>query len=256
MLGGMTPQADDAKGHGARMTWSIVARDQASGCFGIAVATRFFAVGARVPFIAGNFGAVATQALVNPFYGADGLDLLRAGKTAAEVVTALTEGDAGRDHRQVHVMDAAGRIAAHTGNACIDWKGHIAGDGFSVAGNMLAGRRVLDDTAAAYHANFDTPFPQRLVAAMRAGDAAGGDKRGKQSAALLIYGEEAWSDLDLRVDDHPEPLAELDRLERLSRTHWMVFRRFLPSRRDRIGVTDRNVIEAAIAEAQRADLRS
>src|SRR6185312_6081925 len=195
---------------------------------------------------------VATQALVNPFYGTDGLALLRDGRSADDVVAMLIAADAGRDYRQVHVMDAAGRVAAHTGTACIDWCGHLAGDGFSVAGNMLAGKAVIEDTAAAYLANIAAPFPQRLIAAMHAGEAAGGDKRGKQSAALLIHGEEAWSDLDLRVDDHPDPLAELDRLEQMSRTHWMVFRRFLPSHRDRVGVTDRGVIEAAILEAQRA----
>ncbi len=238
------------------MTWSIIARDKVSGAFGIAVATRFFAVGARVPFIAAGMGAVATQALVNPFYGTDGLALLRDGRAADDVVAMLIAADAGRDYRQVHVMDAAGRVAAHTGTACIDWCGHLAGDGFSVAGNMLAGKAVIEDTAAAYLANIAAPFPQRLIAAMHAGEAAGGDKRGKQSAALLIHGEEAWSDLDLRVDDHPDPLAELDRLEQMSRTHWMVFRRFLPSHRDRVGVTDRGVIEAAILEAQRAASQS
>lgn len=238
------------------MTWSIIARDKASGAFGIAVATRFFAVGARVPFIAAGIGAIATQALVNPFYGTDGLALLRDGRSADDVVAMLIAADAGRDYRQVHVMDAAGRVAAHTGTACIDWCGHLAGDGFSVAGNMLAGKAVIEDTAAAYLANIAAPFPQRLIAAMHAGEAAGGDKRGKQSAALLIHGEEAWSDLDLRVDDHPDPLAELDRLEQMSRTHWMVFRRFLPSHRDRVGVTDRGVIEAAILEAQRAASQS
>jgi uncharacterized Ntn-hydrolase superfamily protein len=238
------------------MTWSIIARDGATGSFGIAVATRFFAVGARVPFIAANIGAVATQALVNPFYGIDGLTLLRAGKPAPEVVAALVAADTGREYRQVHVMDAAGGVAAHTGSACIDWCGHIAGDGVSVAGNMLTGGAVIEDTAAAYLANLSAPLPQRLIAAMRAGEAAGGDKRGKQSAALLIHGEEAWSDLDLRVDDHADPLAELDRLERMSRTHWMVFRRFLPSHKDRVGVTDRAVIEAAILEAQSAEPQS
>ena len=224
------------------MTWSIIARDKATGSFGIAVATRFFAVGARVPFIAAGVGAIATQALVNPFYGTDGLALLRDGTSAADVVAMLTAADAGRDYRQVHVMDAPGGIAAHTGSACIDWCGHISGDGISVAGNMLAGKAVIEETAATYLANVDAPFPRRLIAAMQAGEAAGGDKRGKQSAALLIHGEEAWSDLDLRVDDHADPLAELDRLERLSRTHWMVFRRFLPSQKDRVGVTDRSVI--------------
>ncbi|MGN6572074.1 MAG: DUF1028 domain-containing protein [Pseudolabrys sp.] len=235
------------------MTWSIIARDNTSGSFGIAVATRFFAVGARVPFIAAGVGAVATQALVNPFYGTDGLALLRAGKSAPDVVAALIAADAGRDYRQVHVMDADGRIAAHTGSACIAWCGHVSGDGFSVAGNMLTGKAVIEDTAAAYLANAQMPFPRRLIAAMQAGEAAGGDKRGKQSAALQIYSEEAWADLDLRVDDHADPLAELARLERVSRMHWTVFRRFLPSHKDRVGVTDRSVIDAAVLEAQRAE---
>ena len=229
------------------MTWSIIARDKATGSFGIAVATKFFAVGARVPYIAAGVGAVATQALVNPFYGSNGLRLLREGKPAHAVVEALVAADAGRDHRQLHIIDASGRIAAHTGAACIAWNGHIHGDGFSIAGNMLAGPRVLDDTAAAYLANAALPFPRRLIAAMRAGEAAGGDKRGKQSAALLIYGEEDWSDLDLRVDDHAEPLAELQRLESISRERWMAFRRCLPSRRDPVGITDRGLIEQEIA---------
>jgi len=229
------------------MTWSIIARDKATGCFGIAVATKFFAVGARVPFIAAGVGAIATQALVNPFYGTKGLRLLRDGKTADAVVNELIADDDGRDHRQVHIIDSNGRIVAHTGTECIGWHGHVAGEEFSVAGNMLAGARVLDETASAYLGGAGLPFPRRLVAAMLAGEVAGGDKRGKQSAALLIYGEEDWSDLDLRVDDHAEPLAELERLERVSRERWMSFRRFLPGRRDPVGVTDRSIIELEIA---------
>jgi len=211
------------------MTWSIIARDEATGCFGIAVATRFLAVGARVPFIAACSGAVATQALVNPSYGTNGLKLLREGRSAAEVVDALVAADVGRDQRQVHVMDAAGRGAAHSGAACVAWAGHVHGVDCSVAGNMLAGPQVLDQTAAAYRAHAGDSFPCRLIAAMQAGEAAGGDKRGKQSAALLIYGEDDWSDLDLRVDDHADPLTELARIERLSREHWTVFRHFMPS---------------------------
>ena len=157
--------------------------------------------------------------------------------------------DDGREHRQLHLMDAKGNIAAHIGSACIEWKGHVQGDGFSIAGNMLAGPQVLDETAAAYLANAALPFPRRLIAAMQAGEAAGGDKRGKQSAALLIYGEEDWPDLDLRVDDHTDPLAELERLERVSRERWTTFRRFLPSRRDPVGTTDRAIIEQEIARA-------
>jgi uncharacterized Ntn-hydrolase superfamily protein len=235
------------------MTWSIIARDKATGCLGIAIATKFFAAGARVPFIAAGIGAVATQALVNPFYGINGIRLLRDGKTADAVVKTLIASDDGRDHRQVHVMDASGRVAAYTGAACIDWNGHIHGNGFSVAGNMLAGPRVLDDTAAAYLVSCVLPFPRRLIAAMQAGEAAGGDKRGKQSAGLLIYREEDWSDLDLRVDDHPDPLAELDRLERKSRERWTVFRQFLPSRRNPVGITDRTIIEQEIARTAAAE---
>ena len=235
------------------MTWSIIARDGRSGRFGIAVATRFFAVGALVPHVKSGVGAIATQALTNPFYGVDGLRLLEAGKTAPDVVSGLTAADAGRDHRQLHVMDAQGRIAAHTGKECVDWCGQVAVDHVSVAGNMLAGARVIEDTIAAYEKNAALAFPRRLVAALRAGEAAGGDRRGKQSAALLICGEEEWPDLDLRVDDHADPLVELERLERVSRERFVPMRRFLPGRRDRVGMTDRAMIETEIIKALAAE---
>jgi len=231
------------------MTWSIIARDSLTGQFGIAVATRFFAVGARVPHIAAGIGGIATQALVNPYYGIDGVRLLREGHQPRDIVNTLIAADAGRESRQLHIMDASGRIASHTGSDCVDWCGHIAGNGFSIAGNMLAGPRVLDDTAKAYAANEKLPFAQRLIAAMRSGEAAGGDKRGKQSAALLIHGEEEWSDLDLRVDDHADPLAELERLETVSRERWVHFRKFLPTRENPAGITDRATIDASIEAA-------
>jgi len=228
------------------MTWSIIARDELTGQFGIAVATRFFAVGARVPYIAAGTGAIATQALVNPYYGIDGLKLLRDGRSPRDIVDSLIAGDRGYASRQLHVMDAAGRIACHTGQDCVGWCGHLEGHGFSIAGNMLAGAQVLDDTAGAYTEYKALPFAQRLIAAMGAGEAAGGDKRGRQSAALLISGEEEWSDLDLRVDDHSDPLAELARLEQVSREHWAHFRQFLPSRKNPAGTTDRDTIDAGI----------
>jgi uncharacterized Ntn-hydrolase superfamily protein len=228
------------------MTWSIIARDSVTGQIGIAVATRFFAVGARVPHIAAGIGGIATQALVNPYYGIDGVKLLREGNSPHDIVNTLIAADQGRDSRQLHIMDAGGRIASHTGSECVDWCGHIKGEGFSIAGNMLAGAAVLDDTARAYQANAALPFVQRLIAAMRAGEAAGGDKRGKQSAALLIHGSEDWSDLDLRVDDHSDPLAELERLEQVSRERWVHFRNFLPTRTNPAGITDRATIEAGI----------
>ena len=231
------------------MTWSIIAKDNATGQIGIAVATKFFAVGARVPHIAPEIGGIATQALVNPYYGIDGLRLLREGRDPNDIIETLIASDAGHASRQFHVMDANGRIAAYTGKDCVDWCGHLEGDGFSIAGNMLASGRVLDDTAAAYRASADLPFARRLIAAMRAGEQAGGDKRGRQSAALLIYGTEEWSDLDLRVDDHTDPLSELARLEAVSRERWVHFRKFLPSRNNPAGITDRAVIDAGIAEA-------
>jgi len=238
------------------VTWSIISCDGTTGKFGIAVATRFFAVGALVPHVQSGVGAIATQALVNPFFGVNGLKLLRQGKSAADVVQMLVTGDAGRDHRQLHVMDVRGRIAAHTGAACVDWCGHRAGDEFSVAGNMLAGPRVLEATQAAYAANGALALPRRLIAALRAGEAAGGDKRGKQSAALVIQGDEEWPELDLRVDDHPDPLAELERLERVSRERFTHFFHVLPSHRDPVGVTDRDAIETEIARSVAAEGRS
>ena len=235
------------------MTWSIIARDHSTGQFGIAVATKFFAVGARVPYIAAGIGAIATQALVNPYYGIDGVALLREGRAPRDIVDTLIAADGGRETRQLHLMDAKGRIAAHTGRECIDWCGHLEGSGFSIAGNMLTGAAVLDDTAKAYVVNEKLPFAQRLITAMLAGEAAGGDKRGKQSAALLIHAEEEWPALDLRVDDHTDPLRELQQLEAVSREHWVHFRQFLPTRDNPAGITDRETIEAAIAkQANRA----
>lgn len=228
------------------MTWSIIAREETTGRFGIAVATKFFAVGARVPYIASGFGAIATQALVNPYYGIDGLKLLREGKGPHDIVETLTGADGGRTSRQLHVMDAAGRIASHTGKNCVDWCGHVEGNGFSIAGNMLAGPKVLDETARAYTYSNALPFAQRLITALFAGEAAGGDKRGKQSAALLIHGRDEWSDLDLRVDDHTDPLAELARLEQVSRERWVHFRPFMPTRQNPAGNTDRATIDAGV----------
>jgi uncharacterized Ntn-hydrolase superfamily protein len=231
------------------MTWSIIARDSPTGQIGIAIATRFFAAGALVPHIAAGLGAIATQALVNPYYGIDGLTLVREGRAASDIVKALLATDDGRESRQLHVMDSQSRIAAHTGADCVDWCGDIAGDEFSIAGNMLAGPRVLDETAKAYHANRNLPFPRRLIAAMQAGELAGGDKRGRQSAALVIHDREEWPALDLRVDDHPDPLIELKRLERVSRERWVHFRPFLPTRANPAGVTDRATIDASIDAA-------
>lgn len=237
------------------MTWSLIARDPEAGAFAIAVATKNFAVGCRVPHIASGIGAVATQALANPFYGVYGLKFLEDEMPPDEIIRILTEDDLGRDHRQVHMIDRHGRIAAYTGKACVDWCGHIAGENFSVAGNMLAGSAVIEETAKAFTANSALPLPRRLIAALKAGEAAGGDKRGKQSAALLIYGEEEWPDLDLRVDDHTDPLAELERLEAVSRERWVHFAKYLPNSRNPSGELDRAVIDAGIGAALAAEAK-
>ena len=233
------------------MTWSIVARD-ADGAFGVAVASRFFAVGALCPNARRGIGALSTQALVNPGYGPSGLDLLERGVAATDAVALLVAGDEGREHRQLHLIDRHGRCAAHTGSLCIDWCGHRAHEGFSVAGNMLAGPAVLDETARAYQAHASAPFAERLLAAMAAGEAAGGDKRGKQAAALLIHTTEIYAFLDLRVDDHPDPIAELKRLYQVSLERYQPFLACLPSAARPAGVTDRAAIEAEIERFQAA----
>ena len=227
------------------MTWSIIARD-ASGAFGVAIASRFFAVGALCPHGRSGVGAVATQALVNPLYAAPALDGLARGLTTAEIVDRLIDADEGRDHRQLHLIGVDGRSAVHTGTACVAWCGHTAGEGFSVAGNMLAGPQVIEATADAYRAHAGLPFAERLIAAMAAGDAAGGDKRGKQAAALLIHTTEDYPALDIRVDDHAEPIEELKRLYGKSLERYQPFTACLPSRRRPAGITDRAVIEAEI----------
>jgi uncharacterized Ntn-hydrolase superfamily protein len=227
------------------MTWSIIARDE-SGAFGVAIATRFFAVGALCPHAESGVGALSTQALVNPFYGKHGLDLLRAGVPAPEVVSNLTAPDEGRDQRQLHVIDIEGRIGQHTGAGCIEWCGAVAGEGFSVAGNMLANGNVLEATAEAFRKT-QKPFAERLIAALEAGEAAGGDKRGKQAAALLVCSTEAYPDLNLRVDDHADPLAELRRLYDKAHERFVPYLKCGPSRARPFGITDRTVIEQEIA---------
>lgn len=218
------------------MTWSIVAKEESTGRFGIAVSTCFFGAGMMVPFGRSNVGAIATQANVNRFYGTEGLRLLEAGKSPEDIVCQLTDADAGRDQRQLHLIDRFGAIAAYTGAGCISWCGQKTGAGFSVAGNTLTGAAVVDDTANAFAEHTDLPFAERLIAAMKAGEAAGGDLRGKQSAALAIWGMEDWPDLDLRVDDHPDPLAELERLERKSREIFISVLGLLPNKTNPSGL--------------------
>ena len=227
------------------MTWSIVARG-ADGAFGIAIASRFFAVGMLCPHTRSGVGAVATQALVNPHYGPKGLDLMQGGVLPSSVVQKILAEDEGRNHRQVHLINAQGKVAAHTGSACIDWCGHLAGDGFSVAGNMLTGPEVIQATAEKFLKEKNLTFAERLISALHAGEAAGGDKRGKQAAALRIHATEEYPSLDIRVDDHEDPIVELKRLYAKSRERFQPFATCLPSRARPAGITDRAVIEATV----------
>ena len=227
------------------MTWSILARDPATGTLGAAVATRFFAVGALAIHIEGGVAALATQALINPMYAVQGLPRLRAGEAPDYVAQALLSADAGREHRQLHILDAIGRIAAQTGASCVGWCGSVRGTDLSVAGNMLAGPQVVQQTLAAFEATTG-PMAERLLAALAAGEKAGGDKRGKQSAALKVATLDPYPDLDIRTDDHPDPIRELRRLYDVSQERFAVFRRFLPGADSPCGVFDRFVIDAAI----------
>ena len=232
------------------MTWSILVRDPASGALGAAVATRFFAVGALCIHVEGGVAALATQALINPMYALHGMARLRAGEAPEAVAATLLGGDAGRGHRQLHMIDAAGRISQHTGADCVAWCGAVRGADVSVAGNMLAGPRVIEATLAAFqHASGS--LAERLLTALEAGEAVGGDKRGKQSAALKVCTRNPYPDLDIRADDNPDPLAELRRLHRVSLERFAVFRRFLPGTDSPCGVFDRAVIDAAIAREGR-----
>ncbi|MFC5760862.1 DUF1028 domain-containing protein [Rhizobium sp. GCM10022189] len=234
------------------MTWSIVARDPDTGYLGIAVATRFFAVGGLVPHIRGGIGAVATQAFVSPLYGTDGLALLAAGKAPDDIITELTARDAGRDQRQLHLIDGKGRNAAFTGARCIDWAGHLLDDNVSVAGNMLAGPDVVAETLATYKKAMDKPFIERLLEAMQAGEDAGGDKRGRQSAALLVHRDQDYPWLSIRADDHPDPLAELRRLYAVAQERYMHVAETMATKANPNGMIDRREIDEKIAALEAA----
>jgi uncharacterized Ntn-hydrolase superfamily protein len=199
-------------------TYSIAACDLETRQWGVATQSKFLAVGSVVPWAEAEVGAIATQAYANPRYGPDGLALLRAGSPAQEVVERLTAGDEGREHRQLGVVDAQGGSASYSGSECMDWAGGSAGPCYAAQGNILAGAETVDALAAAFTATEGRPLAERLLECLAAAQAAGGDRRGQQSAALYVVqrdgGYAGLSDVleDLRVDDHPQPVAELARL--------------------------------------------
>jgi uncharacterized Ntn-hydrolase superfamily protein len=207
-------------------TYSIVACDLDAGEWGVAVQSKFLAVGSVVPWAEPHVGAVATQAYANPRYGPDGLALLREGLPADEVVRRLTEADDGRDERQLGVVDRHGGAASHTGPGCLDWAGHRTGRCYAAQGNILVGRETVDALAVTFEQTQDQRLERRLIECLAAAQLAGGDRRGQQSASLLVVRENGGyaqlSDVvvDLRVDDHPRPIDELRRLYEL---HFRLF---------------------------------
>src|SRR4051794_17601065 len=201
------------------MTFSIVARSADGESWGVAVASKFLAVGSAVPAAVAEVGAIATQADANVAYKGQALAHLDDGATAAVALQRLLEEDDGRDHRQVGIVDSDGNAASHTGSACLDWAGGVTGAGYAIQGNILAGEEVVEAMRAAFEdSGEDAPLSRRLLAALAAGDEAGGDSRGRQSAALLVvregagYGGRDDIAVDLRVDDHQAPVTELGRL--------------------------------------------
>jgi uncharacterized Ntn-hydrolase superfamily protein len=225
------------------MTWSIVAHDRRTGAFAVAVTTCAFAVGARCPFVRAGVGAVSTQSMTNSYLGPAILDALERGLAPRAAIESALAGDAGAAIRQVHVVDAKGQSAAWTGKSCVEWCGHASTDGYSVAGNMLAGPGVVEASYKTFGARLDLNLPERLVAALLAGEAAGGDKRGRQSAALQLTTTEDIADINLRVDDHTDPLAELSRLLGLWRKSVEPRRAWFPSRARPSGETNLDLIE-------------
>jgi len=230
------------------MTWSIVALDRDSGQLGVAVASRFFAVGAVCPHILPRVGAVSTQSLVNPYLGVQSVELMRTGVPAPAAIEAVVQADEVRLMRQLHGVDASGRAHAWTGPESVSWAGHRVGSAVSVAGNMLAGPEVVDATLAAWEEHAGVPFAERLLRALTAGELAGGDKRGRQGAALRVHGDEDYALVDLRVDDHHNPLAELWRLYQVAHERALARAELMPTRADPVGIRSYAEMDAAIAE--------
>jgi uncharacterized Ntn-hydrolase superfamily protein len=226
------------------MTWSIVTHDPETGAFAVAVATCNFAVGASVPHLRAGVGAVASQSISNRYLGPAVLDGMERGLSPELAIAGAIATDAGRGLRQVHAVDGQGRTAAWTGENCVMWCGHAAANGVSVAGNMLAGEAVVADTLAAFLAGPVNNLPARLLVGMEAGQAAGGDRRGQQSAAMLLTTTEDFPDLSIRVDDAQEPLAELSRLLTIWRRDRAAGLRTAPRKADPAGQTNLDSLEA------------
>lgn len=211
-------------------TFSIAAHCPRSGMVGIAVSTAVPAVGDVCAFVAPNVGAIATQSWVNPYFGIDGLGMLRGGASAEHTLDSLLRSDEGKALRQLGVVDVNGGVAAFTGEDCTEWCGHEIGDGFTVQGNMLKGPETISEMAGVARESANLDFPERLMRTLEAGQAAGGDKRGKQSAYMRVFHNEEYPYLSIGVDDHPEPVTELRRILEVAKAQFVPFLEGMPTR--------------------------
>jgi uncharacterized Ntn-hydrolase superfamily protein len=216
------------------MTFSIAARCPRTGALGVATSSKALSAGGLVPYLKAGAGAIASQSFVNPYLGIDGLDLLEQGLPAERAVERLIAGDPGRDLRQLGVVDKEGRVAAYTGERCIDWAGHVFGGGYVCLGNILVSQDVVKAMAMAFEQSVEEELPERLMQVLEAGQDAGGDRRGRQSAGMHIVGTEAYPLVDLRVDDHPDPVPELRRVLGVWNSEESAWLRLMPTRADYI----------------------
>ncbi len=210
------------------MTYSIVARDLKTGELGVAVQSHYFSVGSTVTWARSGVGAIATQSMAEVSYGPMGLDLMASGKTAIESLQSLLRTNPGSETRQVGMVDANGNIAVHTGSRCIDYAGHVSGEQFGCLANLMSNDTIWGAMERQYRHSENLELPERLVATLQAAEEAGGDARGKQSAALLVVSGKVYANqwmgklMELRIEDHPEPLSELERLVKIKRAYGWV----------------------------------
>lgn len=220
------------------MTFSIAAKCERTGQFGIAVSTKVPAVGSICPYMKAGVGAIASQSFVNPYIGINGLKYLEKGLSAEAVKERILSEDVQSEIRQFAIVDKDGETAAYTGGKCVDWHGHIEGDQFVAAGNMLVGEETIQDMARVFEETKELKLSERLLRALEAGQEAGGDKRGRQSAALKVVSTESYPLVDLRVDEHEDPVKELRRVYEVAKYELFPFIDSLPTKENPLGKMD------------------
>ena len=242
------------------MTFSIAARCPRTGMLGVATSSKALAAGGMVPHCRAGIGAIASQSFVNSYLGIDGLELLAQGLPAERAIERLIEDDPGRALRQIAVVDKDGRAAAYTGEKCIPWAGQVSGAGYVCLGNILEGEEVVQSMARAFETTLIEELPERLVQALEAGQEAGGDRRGRQSAGIIVVSEELYPSCDLRVDDHADPVPELRRVFEVYKREQIPFLQIMPRRDDPVPHWDwairmRDQIEESLPERELAKER-